>query len=79
MVAGKAVTPKDVEAAHRLKEYWVHGEGAAKIRWGEPGDFNRCVSHLGKYVVDPKGLCNTYHEAALGVAPGQEHPGKKGH
>ncbi|MGH3099308.1 MAG: hypothetical protein ACRDMV_25285 [Streptosporangiales bacterium] len=59
-------------SARRLKNYWVHGKGAAKIRWGEPNDFYRCVAHLRKYVSDPQGLCNTYHEAALGVAPGQE-------
>lgn len=68
-----AVTPKGVEGAHQLKEYWVHGLGAAKIRWGEPHDFDRCVLELGKYVRDPEGLCNVYHVAALGVAPGQEH------
>ena len=53
-------------------DYWVHGAGAAKIRWGEPHDFDRCVLELGKYVTDPKGLCNRYHVHALGVAPGQE-------
>lgn len=58
--------------ARKLKAYWVHGEGAAKIRWGTPGDFNRCVVQLGKYVQDPKGLCNSYHVAALGVPPGKE-------
>lgn len=58
--------------ADKLREYWVHGEGAAKIRWGQPGDFNRCVTHLGKYVGNPQGLCNTYHQEALGVPPGQE-------
>jgi hypothetical protein len=61
--------------ARKLKEYWVHGAGAAKIRWGVPRDFYRCVAHLGKYVANPQGLCNVYHRAALGVAPGQE----KGH
>lgn len=60
------------EGARRLRRYWVHGPGAAKIRWGEPNDFYRCVAELGKYVSDPKGLCNVYHRAALGVAPGQE-------
>lgn len=65
------ITPGDRQAA-KLKAYWVHGEGALKIGWGTPGDFNRCVVQLGKYVADPKGLCNTYHVAALGVAPGQE-------
>jgi len=56
-----------------LKAYWTHGKGAAKIRWGTDGDFNRCVRHLGKYVEDPKGLCNTYHVAALGAPPGKGH------
>lgn len=56
----------------KLREYWVHGDGAAKIRWGQPGDFNRCVTHLGKYVRNPQGLCNTYHQEALGVPPGKE-------
>lgn len=67
-----AATPSGIEGARKLKEYWVHGSGAIKIRWGEPHDFDRCVVELGKYVRDPQGLCNTYHEAALGVAPGQE-------
>jgi hypothetical protein len=61
---------------HNLREYWTHGEGAVKIRWGEPGDFMRCVHHLEKFVRDPKGLCNEYHVEAIGVAPGQEHSGE---
>ncbi|HET7386755.1 MAG TPA: hypothetical protein VFJ19_08855 [Nocardioidaceae bacterium] len=61
------------KGAARLRRYWVHGKGAAKIQWGVPGDFDRCVVELGKYVSDPKGLCNVYHKAALGVYPGQEH------
>lgn len=59
--------------AAKLRNYWVHGEGALKIRWGTDGDFDRCVKHLGKYVADPKGLCNTYHQAALGAPPGKGH------
>ncbi|MGW4720473.1 hypothetical protein [Nocardia sp. NPDC004260] len=55
--------------AARLREYWVHGEGAVKIKWGAPGDFDRCVRHLGKYVKDPKGLCAEYHHEALGIWP----------
>lgn len=66
-----AATP-DAGAA-KLREYWVHGPGAAKIRWGSAGDFDRCVMHLGKYVTDPKGLCNTYHQEALGAPPGKGH------
>jgi len=57
--------------AEVLHRYWVHGEGAAKIRWGEPGDFGRCVMHLGKYIRDPEGYCNLAHHAALGIWPAQ--------
>jgi phage head maturation protease len=63
---GKITNPGGTE---RLHEYWVHGEGAAKIRWGEPGDFDRCVMHLGKFIKDPKGYCNLAHHAALGIYP----------
>lgn len=58
----------NAEALHR---YWVHGEGAALIRWGEPGDFDRCVTHLGKYIADPQGYCDLAHHAALGMWPAQ--------
>lgn len=69
--------PSADPGATRLREYWVHGEGAAKIRFGEPGDFNRCVREMRKYVgVRAEGLCNVYHREALGVAPGMEHGGK---
>lgn len=65
--------PSPDPRAARLRKYWVHGPGAAKIRWGEPHDFDRCVVQMTKYVgVRAKGLCNIYHRAALHVAPGQE-------
>jgi HK97 family phage prohead protease len=59
----------------KLEEYWIHGAGAAKIAWGlsgTPGDFTRCVTHLGKYVKDPEGLCAEYHHAATGKWPGSD-------
>jgi HK97 family phage prohead protease len=62
-------SPGGVEGTERLHEYWVHGEGAAKIAWGAPGDFDRCVAHLGKYIRDPAGYCNLAHKAALGFYP----------
>lgn len=53
--------------ADRLREYWVHGEGAAKIRWGTAGDWKRCVRHLSKYLgVRAKGYCQLRHKDALG-------------
>lgn len=63
--------PGDAGRGEALKRYWTKGEGAAKIRWGTDGDFNRCVEHLGDKVSDPQGLCNVYHRAATGHAPGQ--------
>jgi HK97 family phage prohead protease len=65
-IGGQVTNPGGTE---RLHEYWVHGEGAAKIRWGTPGDFSRCVDHLGKFIKDPQGYCNLAHHAALGIYP----------
>ncbi len=53
-----------------LRNYWVRGKGAAKVRWNTPNDFVRCVRHLAKYVGDPKGLCAEYHHEATGMWPG---------
>lgn len=57
----------------QLKRYWLVGEGAAKIRWGTPGSFGRCVRELrDDFPQDPEGLCaNLYHEAT-GKWPGQD-------
>src|SRR5215831_1830282 len=74
--AGKVTNPKGTE---RLHEYWVRGEGAAKIRWGEPGDFGRCVLHLGKFIRDPEGYCNLAHHSALGIYPATHAAAEKGH
>jgi hypothetical protein len=54
--------------AEKLRHYWTRGEGAAKIRWGTPGDWKRCVKHLGKYMgVRAKGYCQLRHKEALGI------------
>jgi HK97 family phage prohead protease len=71
-------SPGDARGTERLHEYWVHGEGAAKIRWGEPDDFRRCVDHLGKYIADAKGYCNLAHHAATGMWPA-EHAAMEKH
>lgn len=67
----------------RIRRYWVRGEGAAKIKWGAPGDFDRCRRQLAKYVQNPEwlaGLCANMHKEALGVWPGQEGGGgNRGH
>lgn len=54
--------------AEKLRRYWVHGKGAAKIRWGQKGDWSRCVRHLAKYLGPrAKGYCQLRHHDALGM------------
>lgn len=65
-------------ATARIRRYWVSGKGAAKIRWGAPGDFNRCRAQLAKYVANPEwlaGLCANMHKEALGFWPGEHRGG----
>lgn len=78
MVAGRELSPKDAESTERLMRYWAEGPGAALIEWGVPGDFDRCVTQLSKYVGPGivKGLCSNLHRRALGVRPGMEHGGE---
>jgi hypothetical protein len=59
-------------SGHQLREYWVRGPGAAKIRWGTDGSFDRCVRQLAKYVGRPQGLCAEYHKAATGEWPAEK-------
>lgn len=68
-------------ATARLRRYWTHGEGAAKIAWGTGGDFNRCRSQLAKYVQNPDwlaGLCANMHYEALGIWPATHAKATKG-
>jgi len=85
MVAGREATPRDAANTERLKTYWAEGAGAAKIRWGQSGDFDRCVVNIqeavskhGKPLPDGmvKGLCAELHVRATGARPGQA-PGEK--
>jgi hypothetical protein len=70
----------------QLVKYWVAGAGAAKIRWGISGDFDRCVRNiqaeasekgrpLSPHVIH--GLCATLHKLATGATPGHA-PGEGG-
>jgi hypothetical protein len=66
-------------ATSRIRRYWTSGKGAAKIRWGQPGDFNRCRMQLAKYVRNPEwlaGTCANMHKEALGLWPGMERGGR---
>lgn len=65
--------------AEKLRRYWTKGEGAAKIRWGTPGDWKRCVRYLGKYMGPrAKGYCQLRHKEATGVYTGSRlNPGNE--
>ena len=83
---GKGVTVTETKAggldrnrggAEKLRAYWTRGPGAAKIGWGTPGDWKRCVAHLSKYMGPrAKGYCNLRHREATGVYTGSRlNPG----
>ena len=57
--------------AERLRDYWEHGPGAAKIGWGTSGDFTRCVANLAPYLGErSRGYCSLMHKRMTGVYPG---------
>ena len=65
--------------AEELRRYWTSGKGAAKIRWGTPGDWTRCVRQLSKYMGPrAKGYCQLRHKDATGIYTGDKgNPGNK--
>ena len=65
--------------AEELRRYWTRGKGAAKIRWGTPGDWTRCVRQLSKYMGPrAKGYCQLRHKEVTGVYTGSRfNPGNE--
>lgn len=61
--------------AEKLRRYWTIGPGGAKIAWGTPGDWTRCVRQLGKYLGPrAKGYCALRHKEMTGMWTGdKEH------
>ncbi|MEU0857402.1 2'-5' RNA ligase family protein [Streptomyces griseofuscus] len=57
--------------AEQLRKWYAHGEGAARIGWGAPGDFDRCVAIASQHMAaeSAKGYCNLRHHDALGIYP----------
>lgn len=59
--------------ADKLRRYWTRGAGAAKIRWGTPGDWTRCVRNLSKYLGPrAKGYCALRHKEMTGMWTGDK-------
>lgn len=54
-----------------LEDYWEHGKGAAKIRWGTDGAMKRCIRQvkLHTHMADPGGYCATRHKHVTGEWP----------
>lgn len=54
-----------------LTEYWEHGKGAARIRWGTDGAMKRCIREVKRHtnMLDPGGYCATRHKHVTGEWP----------
>lgn len=58
------------KATRRLRRYWAHGKGAAKIRWFTKGSMRRCIRQLKKYFPqNAGGYCANLHEYVTGEWP----------
>lgn len=64
--------------ARELINWYVRGEGAAKIRWPEKGAFGRCVRIASKHMTpeQAKGFCANRHHDATGRWPGEDRDKK---
>jgi hypothetical protein len=69
-----AAGSKGGAGAGQLDAYWTSGEGAAKIRWGQPCAFCRCKDQLGKYPSGNRleGHCANLQKKATGQWPNAE-------
>jgi hypothetical protein len=64
----------------QLVKYWTAGAGGQKIRWGVPGDFDRCRTLVNAEVTKGgdaplsdrviSGLCASLHRLSTGATPG---------
>lgn len=58
-----------------LADYWINGEGAAKVRWCTEGSFDRARralrEHVPAHMLDGT-VANLFHRAC-GKWPGQDH------
>lgn len=67
--------------ARHLIRWFERGEGAARIGWGTPGDFDRCVTIASEHMRpdQAKGFCNLRHHGALGYYPATHAAMERGH
>lgn len=60
----------------QLANYWKYGEGAAKVRWHQPGAWTRCFRHMsdpkkGLTQDQAKRMCAQWLHDVTGRWPGQ--------
>lgn len=74
MAADTTVTAAPGRIPGQLRRYWTRGAGAAKIRWGTDGAYNRCLRNLRKHVSREQlnGLCANLEKAATGHWPAEK-------
>ena len=65
--------------AQPLRTYWERGGGAARVRWGQAGDWARCVRAVSKFMGPrAKGYCQLRHMAATGTTTSQHAKALRG-
>lgn len=73
MKADSALTVSPNAKAEKLRQYWSSGKGGLKIRWGTPGAWKRCVTHLTKFMgLRAKGYCSNLNKRNTGHWPGSK-------
>ncbi|WP_315770194.1 hypothetical protein [Rhodococcoides kroppenstedtii] len=66
-LAAKAEGQDTDPEASRLRNYWVHGEGAEVVEWDQPGSIERCEILLADAPIrSAASLCRSYWSDAHG-------------
>lgn len=76
MVAGREVSPKDIQNTERLKRYWAYGQGS--LQWkSSPTPYRTLRTLLSRFVTGEEldGLAANIFHMALGFWPGTPHVG----
>lgn len=65
--------------AQTLRNYWERGGGAKTVRWGQAGDWARCVRAVSRFMGPrAKGYCQLRHMAATGMTTSQHAKALRG-
>lgn len=71
-MSGEPVPDTALQNINALRNYWLNGEGAVKIRWGTKGDLTRCHRLVFRAADgrlssnDAWGFCNNLHKIKFG-------------